>query len=722
MGIEQLSNDELLRMSGTSAQEFAPPPMAKLGAAGRDDAIMSVLKEQGWLGRNYGSMGLQLQKAWEGLTGGSPNSDVSRTADLAAQEAPVGAIVGDLAKYAPAALGVATAAPILAPAAAAAGIAALTTPGSMAARAEAGATEGAFGLAGGALVKGAGAALGRLANYGPMEQARKVLRNIIGEPNVPEATRRANAAAGTGATSEEALASMGNDAPAALTQLTRAVSPGTEQFYAQRYAAQQADELARLQQLAMGADAVEARLAREALSKQEIAPLNTRLQGEYAAADTASNVLPGLERSLAQKEASRIDALRQQGQMATEAAQQESMANGQVMTRGSGASTGGPASTTNAPGARVLEMDPPVPSNVRTGRGETPPSGELPSGAYPVPGYPRVPARLTNNADRVPELQSAADDFGAVARQRKLEADFERLKIRSLEQEGYRPLTVNSMVESIQRELAKQTTLGDPVKTKVLNGFLKAMNKVAPDGDISAEALHTIRKEHINSVISKLVKKGESRSAATKAGLIAKNMIDDAIEGAGGSGWKTLMRDYATHFEKQGRLELLDNARELFRKSPEKFIELIQNESPEVVQKIFKTKFDMRDVMPPRAMADLNDIAGGAARRGVLAEGAQSKTALDGVVQAMQAVAPPSSIPNFLNRVVTATNTALKGGAAELAANTTRHLDQAMRDPAMLADLLTMLPPTERSKMLRALASKGGQTTGAVAGAALGEQ
>ena len=78
-----------------------------------------------------------------------------------------------------------------------------------------------------------------------------------------------------------------------------------------------------------------------------------------------------LAKMLAEKEASRINALQQSGQMQTEAAKQTTLANNFV----------------------------------------------------PVPGMPRVPARLSNNAELAPRYQDAATDFAAIAGTRRNEKE-----------------------------------------------------------------------------------------------------------------------------------------------------------------------------------------------------------------------------------------------------------------------------------------------------------
>lgn len=55
---------------------------------------------------------------------------------------------------------------------------------------------------------------------------------------------------------------------------------------------------------------------------------------------------------------------------------------------------------------------------------------------HPVPGMPRVPASLTNNAGRIPEANSAYHDALVIARQRQAEKEFIQYQLDALKQAG----------------------------------------------------------------------------------------------------------------------------------------------------------------------------------------------------------------------------------------------------------------------------------------------
>lgn len=109
-----------------------------------------------------------------------------------------------------------------------------------------------------------------------------------------------------------------------------------------------------------------------------------------------------LAAKLADRQASKADALQIAGRMKTEAAQQENLAHG-----------GGINLRGEASGGQVEHQ----PFQVGAGGGRI-----VSPSAYPVPGIaPRIPGRYTHNIDRVPEAEGAYQDAMAVYRTRREE-------------------------------------------------------------------------------------------------------------------------------------------------------------------------------------------------------------------------------------------------------------------------------------------------------------
>lgn len=216
---------------------------------------------------------------------------------------------------------------------------------------------------------------------------------------------------------------------------------------------------------------------------------------------------------LTQQKDSLVNAIRDKGRFQTMAAQQENLANGGVVTPTAGG------------------------------------SGNVSPSAYPVPGMPRVPGRYTENMQRVPEAQSAALDTAQIEAARRAQSGLTDYQLKSIEAHGLSQLDPNKVVGHIDRLLATPGDRASPLNEKVLTGVRDLIERAVQKGNgvLDARDLYQIRKEGVNDVVQALTKDLDA-STKQRAGTLVnsiKGQIDDAIESAGGSGWKDYLRTYA---------------------------------------------------------------------------------------------------------------------------------------------------------------------------------
>jgi hypothetical protein len=240
-------------------------------------------------------------------------------------------------------------------------------------------------------------------------------------------------------------------------------------------------------------------------------------------ANLAGRVLPGLEQRAAEREASRIQALQDQGRFQTAAAQQENLAAGGAVRRA-------PVQPENAPQMNVGA----------TGGVSTSPS------AYPVPGQPRIPPRYTDNAQRVPEAAAAAADTAGIVSQRAAERNFARMQADSLAQSGNFPLKSDGIIARLDKVLGAPGMRASDVVTKSL---ADVKDKIAAmtqgNGVIDANDLYMIRKELGDSIQKNALATNATDKRLTGGLQIdIQKAIDDAIEGAGNAGWKDYLKKY----------------------------------------------------------------------------------------------------------------------------------------------------------------------------------
>jgi hypothetical protein len=224
-------------------------------------------------------------------------------------------------------------------------------------------------------------------------------------------------------------------------------------------------------------------------------------------------------------------------------------------------------------------------------------------------------------------------------------------------------------------------------------------------GVIDALALASIRKNSVNAAIEKLRPgmdaTAQKRLAASVLSDI-KPLIDDTIEAAGGAGWKKYLADYTKGSQRIGQTKLGAQAMDLYKKSPQQFVDLVEGNSPEVVEKIFGSgNYDIAVEMSKDAMKTLK---GAAKQVKTSAEMAKQATAGDqALVELMKDHAINLKLPNVFNVVATTTNKTLDIVGKIVTKRTMAQLTEAAKTAKSFDDLLNTLPASERNAVLKAL-------------------
>jgi len=222
------------------------------------------------------------------------------------------------------------------------------------------------------------------------------------------------------------------------------------------------------------------------------------------------------------------------------------------------------------------------------------------------------------------------------------------------------------------------------------------------DGYINPEDLYTVRKQ-IGSYISKAAKDNQDWDKKLTGGLqnSLQDEFDAAIEKAGGAGWKDYLTAYSAGMQGINRQELAARAMDLYKKSPKRFVALVQGESPVEVEKIFGPgTYDIVKALPtemPALQKIASEVQTGLNAKTQAKEGAK---ALTGVLSRN---VPSSLIPNALNPIVTVGNTVLRGLEGKISARTIATLTKAAQSGASMNDLLLMAPASERSTIIAVL-------------------
>ena len=446
-----------------------------------------------------------------------------------------------------------------------------------------------------------------------------------------------------GETAGQSAVGVGRREFSALDQFGGKVNPTP---YGRMMEAQKAADLDFLNRQAGGLTREQQFATQNALKQVETAPIVQRGQVELGAANQAGETIAALGPRMVQKQESMVRALQDQGRTGTEAAQ---------------------AAVRNAEGK---------------------------------PGW-------ISNADRAQEFGAASGDLGIVKAQRQMERDFIDRQIGSLESHGLKPLNVDGAIGKIDSVLSTPgLRMSDTVKT-VLGGikekFLEA--KELGNGIPNAHDIYRIRMEGVNEVIQqKLAGLDPKASKKLSADLTVqlKPFIDDAIETAGGTGWKQYLDDYSKAMTKVSQTKL---AGKLAADYPSaQFQKVALGNDPKAVGKIMGKNepmalFDADPVAGPR----YREIAEALVRNENLAKQAgEGAPALSNMVSAE--VTSGGRLPGMISREVTIINSILDALHGRANAKTMNKVAETMRDPVasrkVLEAIMEARKPTVASTVM----------------------
>ena len=487
------------------------------------------------------------------------------------------------------------------------------------------------------------------------QRAGKIARQAVGPQNLERARQALQAAIGEDVTAAQALARVKEtgqplNLPVAQALLKRA-SERDPDFFTTLFNEQELARLRTLEELAGGANQTAANEARRELQKLLNEKLIPTLKIEMEAANIAGRVVPGMERQVAQLEGAAADKVQDVRRM-----------------------------TAAADRARATQE-------------------------VPVPGFPRVSTQITYRGELAEAADQFAEDAAAGSVRLGEAARFKRAAMQALEAWGLRPLRADSINSAINRRLA------DPKLAPGNRDLQAAMSRVADDiqqwtnadGIIDAWALDTIRKNSINAYVNSLpLNPKQARQLAANLTEQIKPVLIDAVEAAGGTGYRRYLQDYARGMQTIGQSQLGAEAMRMYASDPKSFIRLVEGNDPKTIRKIFGPGSDniFRE-LSLNTQRRLGNIANEVKRE--IAMDAQSTAGEKALVELMKENMKLLRLPNFLNRAATATNTTIDILESKVGARTLEILTEAAKTAKDFDQLLSIIPTADRSAILRAL-------------------
>jgi hypothetical protein len=324
---------------------------------------------------------------------------------------------------------------------------------------------------------------------------------------------------------------------------------------------------------------------------------------------------------------------------------------------------------------------------------------------FPVEGMPRVSGRYSYMGDEIQKLaeqrmKQAADgslEFGQAARFAESAAD-------SLKNAGVVPLEGRPIADAIR------TLVKDP-KYAGLNERAVALTRVAKDiedytnagGIVDADALNAIRQNSVNAIFqtTNLTPKAKAKAVAQTMNEIRPILVD-AMENAGGAGYRQYLENYSRGMDEIARKELFGTALDLYRNSPSKFIKLIDGDATKIVEKTLGYKnYDIASAVGEQGMEVLRNAAQ-TLKRTAKSEELVKNTDL-ALEQLLRANLPLMRLPSFISFKAAIGNQVLSSLERKIGDKVLARLGTAFKSGKNATDLLDSLTAYERFQVMSAI-------------------
>lgn len=269
---------------------------------------------------------------------------------------------------------------------------------------------------------------------------------------------------------------------------------------------------------------------------------------------------------------------------------------------------------------------------------------------------------------------------------------------------GIKPLEGAPLVRSLKAVTNNPEFAGNDVLTGALKNVADDIAKWTNGGGvIDARALDAIRKNSVNAAIQQLRPGADATTQRNlAAGVLSrvKPVLDDAIEAAGGAGYRDYLKQHAQMSQKVAEKQLTGEALRLFKTDKDAFVRLVQNESPDVVEKILGPgKYNIATELAESTLAPLEAEAAKVIRNASIKSQVENgQTALkELLLQNMSKF----RLPSYLSAVTATTNKALNILENKIGVKTMSTLTEALKTPEGAAKLLESLPAAERNRVLQ---------------------
>ena len=333
--------------------------------------------------------------------------------------------------------------------------------------------------------------------------------------------------------------------------------------------------------------------------------------------------------------------------------------------------------------------------------------------------------RLPADIKRQREIVAGLERFGGEAADRSVAAGADaraaEAAAANLRAQGLQPLNISGLVSTL-RQKASDAEFVSPDRFKILSEFANNLERRAAKmgGVIDATGLYLARREmgsFVSSILNTSDPKALRQGTAQLVGE-AQPLIDDAIEAAGGKGWREYLNTFA---EGMKGIERQEFQRELTKLPEARFAKVMAGGDPDYVEDFFGPgRGDINVEMQGPALATANKLG-----RDIEAQRAVSQTGLEDLPQSQRlnfkqgitanvggmleptvpnlftaAARVAGGLPHVYGGGIAAQEAGVKA-AQKASENTMRNLVPALASPRQAGELLRVRPAEDYvNKML----------------------
>lgn len=285
-------------------------------------------------------------------------------------------------------------------------------------------------------------------------------------------------------------------------------------------------------------------------------------------------------------------------------------------------------------------------------------------------------------------------------------ARFAQAAANSLRSMGIKPLETKPLIEKVLAINRNPEFASNKLVNASVDDVAKSLAEWTNSGGIiDLRALDAIRRNSVNATIQRLLPSADvttQQAAAAKVMTELKPLITSAIEDAGGTGYREYLAEHTKGMQRIAEKKLAGKAAELFKTNKDAFVALVEGNNPKEVEKILGPgNYDIAKEVSQNTMDVLREQARVAIRDArVASQATRGESALKELMAQNISIL---RFPSYLSVWASSANKTLEQIEERVGRRTLQHLTEAMKDPKAAANLLSVLPATERLRILKVL-------------------